>query len=124
MSRWVLHSRAEFEATHALTQYLGEPEAPHSHQWQAAIEVETNELNREGYALDFHQVHDLLEGAVTPLDGSDLNHHPEIGRPSPTAERVAQYLAEQLGPRVSELGGRLRVVSVWEGADNRVDLEL
>ena len=37
------------------------------------------ELNEEGYALDFHQVRDLLAKAVAPLDRSDLNDHPEIG---------------------------------------------
>jgi 6-pyruvoyl-tetrahydropterin synthase len=122
--RWVLHSRAEFEATHALTLYLGEPEAPHSHSWQVAIRVGTDALNAEAYALDFHQVHAMLAEATSPLDGSDLNRHPEIGTPSPTAERLAEHLAEVLAPRCSEIGGTLLTVSVWEGPENRVDLVL
>ena len=59
-----------------------------------------------------------------PLDRADLNDHPEIGQPSPTAERVAEVLAEKLGPQYEKIGGTLLSVSVWEGPDNRVDLVL
>lgn len=122
MSRWVLHSEAEFDAVHALTSYRGRPEEAHRHCWRVAIRVGVDGLNDEGYALDFHAVHELLRRAVAPLDGSDLSRHPEIGRPSPTAERLALFLAEQLAPCCTELGGTLLRVSVWEGEENRVDL--
>ena len=72
----------------------------------------------------FPKVQDLLAGAVAPLDRSDLNDHPMIGNPSPTAERVAEVLSEQLAPGYQEIGGQLVSVSVWEGPDNRVDLIL
>lgn len=122
MSRWVLHARVEFEAAHALTLYLGEPEEPHSHRWQVAIRVGTDGLNAEGYALDFHAVHALLSETTAPLADTDLNHHPEISTPSPTAERLAEWTADRLGPECAALGGRLLSVSVWEGPENRVDL--
>jgi 6-pyruvoyl-tetrahydropterin synthase len=124
VSRWVVHSRATFAARHALTSYLGEPEAPHSHQWQVAIRVGTDGLNAEGYAVDFHAVHDALRKAIAPLDGSDLNAHPEIGSPTPSAERLAEVVASWLAPVVQDLGTRLLMVSVWEGEANRVDLVL
>ena len=124
MARWVVHSRTAFDAHHALTSYRGAHEEPHSHRWQVAIRVGTDALNRDGYALDFHDVHTALGEAVAPLAGSDLNLHPEIGRPSPTAERLAEVVAGWLGPQLAALGGKLLTVSVWEGPDNRVDLEL
>lgn len=124
MSRWVVHSRATFTARHALTSYFGEPEEPHSHQWQVAIRVGTDRLNDEGYAVDFHAVHGALRNAVATLDGSDLNAHPEIGSPTPSAERLAEVVAGWLAPVAQDLGVRLLAVSVWEGAENRVDLLL
>ena len=124
MSRWVVHARAEFTARHALASYRGRREEPHSHRWAVAIRAAVTTLNQERYAIDFHALHGLLEHTVRPLDGSDLGDHPEIGRPSPTAERVAEVLADRIGPRVRELGARLLTVSVWEGPENRVDLEL
>jgi len=124
MARWVIHSRAAFEARHALASYFGKPEAAHDHRWEVAIRVGSEQLNEEGYALDFHQVHAALEETVTPLDGTDLNQHPEIGLPSPTAERVAEVLSTLLQSRVEALGGNLLSVSVWEGPLNRVDLNL
>jgi 6-pyruvoyl-tetrahydropterin synthase len=124
MSRWVIHSTAAFEARHALTSYEGGPEAPHHHQWEVAIRVGTERLNREHFALDFHAVHRLLADVAQTLNGTSLNDHHEIGSPSPTAERVAEFLADHLSPQCEAIGGRLLTVSVWEGPENRVDLNL
>ena len=124
MSRWVIHAQASFEARHALTSYRGKREESHGHPWKVEVRVGAAELNAEGYALDFHEVQDLLAKTVAPLDRSDLNDHPKIGTPSPTAERVAEFLAERLAPDYANFGGQLLMVSVWEGPDNRVDLNL
>lgn len=124
MSRWVIHSRKSFEASHALTRYQGEGEQPHHHLWEVALRVGVEHLNSEHYALDFHAAHEALAEALSALDGTSLNDHPEIGTPSPTAERVAEVLATQLAPRCADLGGTLLSISVWEGPDNRVDLVL
>jgi len=124
MSRWVIHSRGSFEARHALTSYKGREESPHHHRWEVAVRVGTEGLNADHYALDFHAVHQVLADAVHAIDGTSLNDHPEIGSPSPTAERVAEVLADLLAPQYMALGGTLLMVSVWEGPDNRVDLNL
>ncbi len=122
--RWVIHSRTAFEARHALTSYHGEAEEVHSHIWEVAVKVAVKALNDEGYALDFHRVHSVLAEAVAPLTDTNLGDHPDIGLPSPTAERLALFLAVELEPRFETLGGRLLSVSVWEGPENRVDLIL
>ena len=124
MSRWVIHADGSFDARHALTSYRGKRESAHGHQWKVAVQVGTDALNDEGYALDFHQIQDLLATAVAPLDRSDLNDHPEVGKPSPTAERVAEVLSEKLASEYEQIGGQLLSISVWEGPDNRVDLIL
>ena len=124
MSRWVVHARAAFKARHALTVYKGKVEASHLHDWQVEVRIGADVLGPEGYALDFHEVRQILVDAVAPLDDSNLNSDSEIGRPSPTAERVAEVLAERLTPQYEAIGGRLLSVTVWEGPGNRVDLNL
>ena len=124
MSRWIIHAEASFDARHALASYRGECEKVHSHHWKVAVRVGANALNEEGYALDFHEVHSILGALVGPLEGTELNQHPDIGNPSPTAERVAEIFAERLAPEYLKIGGRLLSVSVWEGPENRVDLIL
>jgi 6-pyruvoyl-tetrahydropterin synthase len=124
MSRWVIHAEASFDARHALTSYRGRPESSHQHSWKVAVRVGSDALNAEGYALDFHEVETILAAVVRPLDGTDLNDHPEIGRPSPTAERIAEVLSETLTAEYQKIAGRLLIVSVWEGPDNRVDFNL
>ena len=124
MTRWIYHSSTEFEARHALTTYLGEAETGHRHRWRVAVEVGADSLGDEHYGLDFHAVHAILEEAAAGLAETDLSLHPVIGQPSPTAERVAEFLAGETGPRFAELGGTLLKLSVWEGPENRVDLVL
>lgn len=124
MNRWIIHAEASFDAQHALTSYLGKRESSHAHPWKVAVQVGAEGLSDEGYALDFHRVHDILAAAVAPLDRSDLNQHPEIGIPSPTAERIAEVLSAKLTDQYAKIGGKLLMVSVWEGPDNRVDLVL
>jgi 6-pyruvoyl-tetrahydropterin synthase len=124
MNRWIIHAQASFEARHALTLYRGKAESSHGHPWTVEVRVGAAELNEEGYALDFHQVQGLLANVVAPLDSSDLNDHPTISQPSPTAERVAEVLSQKLAPSYEKIGGRLLSVSIWEGPDNRVDLIL
>ncbi len=124
MTAWVVHATTQFAARHALTSYQGQPEASHEHLWRIGLRVGVDELNAEGYAIDFHLVRELLEQETAPLAGTDLNRHPWIGAHSPAAERVAAYVAERLSARLAASGGRLLSVSVWEGPDNRVDLLL
>ncbi len=124
MSRWIVHARSGFDARHALAVYNGEPESPHSHHWEVAIQAGTERLHPEGYALDFHLVQELLDKVIAPLDGADLNRHPVIGTPSPTAERLARFVADSVAVGLSQAGGRLLSVSVWEGPENRVDFVL
>jgi len=124
MSRWVVHAATELTARHALTSYRGRPEQPHTHLWRVEIRVRCKSLNREGFAIDFQAVKALLDEAVGPFAGADLNGHPALGGASPTAERLAEVIAGELGSRIAALGARLAGVSVWEGPDNRVDLEL
>lgn len=124
MKRWVIHSRARFTASHALVSYQGRPESPHVHDWVVLVKAGVDDLDCEGMGLDFHMVHQMLAEIVAPLDGTDLNQHPRIGARSPTAERVAEDIAAEIRPRIESLGGTLISVSIWEGADNRVDFNL
>jgi len=124
MKRWVYHAAGAFEAEHALTLYRGKPEEKHRHRWKVEVQVGTDELNREHYGLDFHEVHAILEELIDSLHHQDLNGNPEISKPSPSAENLALYIAGRLETTYRKVGGRLLQVSVWEGPRNRVDLNL
>ncbi len=81
---------------------------------------------RERALRSLEALHDPrhIAQAVEPLNCIDLNHHSEVGVPTPSAERVAEVLAGWLAPELATQGGALLTVSVWEGPDNRVDLNL
>lgn len=123
MRRWIVHAQSTFSAVHALPSYGGRAEKPHPHEWRVAVRVATESLNSEGYAVDFHALRAALDAVVAPLDGTDLNDHPLIGD-LPSAERVTDLIAGIMAQACRELSGKLVRVTVWEGPENRVDLEL
>ena len=124
MRRWVVHARTELEARHALTSYNGLLEESHQHTWIIAVRVGTDHLSQEGIAIDFELLRTILCDKLQPLDHSNLNHHPEIGNPTPSAERFAEVVAGWVAPEIEELGATLLSVSIWEGPENRIDLNL
>ena len=74
MSRWIIHAQASFDARHALSSYRGKRESAHGHPWRVAVRVGTDALNKEGYALDFHQVRDLLAQVVSIRSRGEADH--------------------------------------------------
>jgi 6-pyruvoyltetrahydropterin/6-carboxytetrahydropterin synthase len=124
MTRWIVHARTELVARHALTSYNGVAEASHTHRWTIAIRVGADHLSPEGMAVDFEALRSILNSRLQELDHSDLNKHHEIGNPTPSAERFAEVIAGWLEPEIEQMGATLLSVSVWEGPDNRVDLNL
>ena len=76
MSRWVVHSSATFNASHALTRYRGEPETPHDHRWRVAVRVGTDALNDEGKALRGSRI--LLLGVAYKANVGDLRESPAL----------------------------------------------
>jgi 6-pyruvoyltetrahydropterin/6-carboxytetrahydropterin synthase len=98
-----------FNATHALVMYDGQPEPTHGHDWHVTAIVAAPKLDSHAMVMDFHELQSALRLITEPLHHTDLNAHPVIAKPNPSAERVAQYIAEQL---ISELPADVSLQSV------------
>ena len=72
MSRWIVHSRAEFRALHALTQYQGMAEEAHDHEWHIEVRIGTESLNTEGYALALEQFDKKLPQIIKRMSSRDI----------------------------------------------------
>ena len=92
---------------------------PHPHDYVVTVEVEGEPDPITGFVVDLPFLDALLEEAVGPLRGADLNQAiPEVaqGRAQPSTEFLARWIWDRLEPGMSG-SARLRRVRVAESAE-------
>ncbi|MEI8198265.1 MAG: 6-carboxytetrahydropterin synthase [Phycisphaerae bacterium] len=94
-----------FHAGHQLRLVDGSLEPYHEHDWHVAVRVLARQLDELETVLDFHTVEQALQSICADYAGKRLNEvapFQERGR-NPSAERVAERIAELLGPKIESL---------------------
>lgn len=106
----------DFSASHQLRLYDGTMEPLHGHNWHVEVTVGAPRLDAMGVVMDFHELQRLLDELVSPMHNRHLNDLPAFSNRNPSAENVAEHLAEalKLPAAVS-----LERVEVWETPDCR-----
>jgi 6-pyruvoyltetrahydropterin/6-carboxytetrahydropterin synthase len=104
-----------FSAAHQLRLYDGSLEPLHGHNWVTRVTVSAEKLDAIGVVMDFHELERLLDAIVAPMHNAHLNDLPAFKSLNPSAENVAQRIAQTL--RLPP-GVRLVSVEVWETEQN------
>lgn len=102
-----------FSAAHALT--IGSAVEPlHGHDWRVRVTLEGPQLDADALLCDFHTVEDVLRDICKPYHNKTLNDAPPFDQgANPSAERVAQAIADELQIRIGDaLAPHARIVSV------------
>jgi 6-pyruvoyltetrahydropterin/6-carboxytetrahydropterin synthase len=102
----------EFSAAHAIM-IAGQREEVHGHNWRVSITVRGQHLDRDGLLCDFHILEKLLDDVVSRYRNRNLNSTPPFDKLNPTAEHVAQHIAQSVQAELPS-GVRLHRVSVTE----------
>jgi len=108
----------EFDAAHSLPGYQGKCAHMHGHTYQVEIVLE-GEVGEDGFVMDFYQIKRLVAEALKDLDHSCLNHI----LPNPTAESIAQWIANQLNRNLEGTAVRLNSLKLWEGKNKWVMID-
>ena len=99
MSKWTVTKRIEVSGSHHLTlPYPSKCAAVHGHNWIITVTCEANHLNESGMVMDFAEIKEV----VMQLDHDDINQVLEVDLGTalnPTAENIAKWIADKLGPR-------------------------
>lgn len=105
----------EFCAAHALRLPDGSLEPRHGHNWRVWVTVARDGLDELETVMDFHRLEADLDAVLEPWHNADLNEQPIFGEAgyNPSAERVAQVIAEAVRPTLPA-GVHLESVSVRE----------
>lgn len=108
----------EFEASHQLTFADGTEEALHPHPWQVTAAVCAEALNRDGLVMDFHLLEEIVNTAIKPYRGKQLEKTPFFSERNASAENVAKCLFDAIAPHITP-PARLGSVEVTEVAGCR-----
>jgi 6-pyruvoyltetrahydropterin/6-carboxytetrahydropterin synthase len=103
-----------FSAAHQLRGYNGDCEKLHGHNWKIQVHVIAGKLNELDIAIDFHELKDLTEEVIAPLDHSFLNEIFPFTEKNPSSENIAKLIFDSLKKRVNDDNIHLSAVTVWE----------
>ncbi len=108
----------EFDAAHSLPDYQGKCAHMHGHTYQVEIVLE-GEVEENGFVMDFYRIKRLVAEALQDLDHSCLNHI----LPNPTAENIAQWIANRLAQDLEGTAVSLFSLKLWEGKNKWVMID-
>ena len=103
-----------FAAAHQLRGYKGKCEQLHGHNWKVQVHVVAEKLNDIDIAIDFHDLKELLNEVVAPLDHSFLNDIFPFTEKNPSSENIAKWIYDSLNKKLSDEQVQVSAVTVWE----------
>jgi 6-pyruvoyltetrahydropterin/6-carboxytetrahydropterin synthase len=106
MFRLTIHTA--FAAAHNLTNYQGDCENLHGHNWKVEVAISTCVLDKAGLGIDFKILKKQTNELLQTLDHKYLN---EL---SPSSENIARYLYGELTRIFGSDQVKLEMVTVWE----------
>ena len=113
-ARYTLKVVSDFAAAHSLRNYPGDCSRLHGHNWKVETEIQANELDELGLAIDFKTVKQVTKKVTDELDHGFLNEIPPFDSINPTAENIAAYIYRRLGEEINEPRVRVHAVTIWE----------
>jgi len=102
-----------FQASHRLLLPDGSKEPSHRHNWLVTANVSSNKLNNMGIVMNFHKLRELLDNLVAEFDNTAMERLKHFQQNNPTAENVAKYIYDKLGPKLPK-GVKLQNINVVE----------
>jgi 6-pyruvoyltetrahydropterin/6-carboxytetrahydropterin synthase len=94
-----LRIRRTFAAAHAIVM-AGVREPMHGHNWEVTVAVAGDTLDADGLLCDFHLLEKALDETIRPFMNRSLNETAPFDRVNPTAELVAQHIAQAVAARL------------------------
>ena len=112
MYRLTIHTA--FAAAHNLTNYQGDCENLHGHNWKVEVSITTNELDKAGLGIDFKILKKETNSLLKTLDHKYLNELAPFKEISPSSENIARFLYRELTGIFGSEKVKVESVTVWE----------
>jgi 6-pyruvoyltetrahydropterin/6-carboxytetrahydropterin synthase len=114
MSRYTLKVLTDFASAHTLRGYPGACARMHGHNWKVEVEVQAEQLDELGIAIDFKTIRRETNTICDRLDHQYLNDLEPFTELNPTAENIAAYLFHAIAAVINNERVRVSAVTLWE----------
>jgi len=104
----------QFAAAHQLRGYKGKCENLHGHNWRVQVMVSAERLNEIGLGIDFHELKNITNDAISALDHSVLNDIFPFTEINPSSENIAKWLYDTIGKKINGRNVSVSSITVWE----------
>ncbi|MGA1980467.1 MAG: 6-carboxytetrahydropterin synthase [Sedimentisphaerales bacterium] len=102
-----------FRASHQLALPDGSKEPLHNHNWVVTANISSDKLDNMGFVMDFCRLKETLDKTIAEFDNVPLDSIDYFQRNNSSAENVAKYIFDKLGPKLPG-GVELRSIRVVE----------
>lgn len=102
-----------FAAGHAIRGHTRGCQNLHGHNYKVRVHVASEHLDALGMVIDFADLKKVVDEVVGKFDHAVINDVPPFDQRNTTAELLAHYVFEEVGPRLPT-GRRVARVEVWE----------
>ena len=106
----------EFKAVHNISYADGTKDKKHWHDWVAEVYIESEQLTKEDFVMDFREVEEMLDEILSKLKGQYINHVKPFDTMNPTAENISEWIYHELKKKIKS-SVRLAKVVLREGAN-------
>ena len=101
---------SSFSAAHHLSNYSGNCENIHGHNWKVRVTACYEDVDSCGMGIDFRELKRITEEVLGSMDHRDLNNEEYFIENNPTSENIARYIFD----RVKDAGIPVGEVTVFE----------
>jgi 6-pyruvoyltetrahydropterin/6-carboxytetrahydropterin synthase len=110
---------AHFSSAHHLSNYNGQCEKLHGHNWQVRATVRCSALDKAGIGIDFKILKTVLKEIADNLDHTDLNERLQGIIENPSSELLARYIYTELKKRLAGIAPcTVHRVEIYETPNN------
>ncbi len=107
--------RRDFIAQHYLVGgNWGTENLPHSHHYQAELQLQGNQLDEHGYLVDIVAIDQHLGELIDSYRDQTLNDRPEFHGLNPSLEHFAHILCQELNTRLGMSSLQALTLTLWE----------
>ncbi|MBA3582575.1 MAG: 6-carboxytetrahydropterin synthase QueD [Gammaproteobacteria bacterium] len=114
MPLYTLKILTDFASAHTLRGYPGACARMHGHNWKVEVEVQAQQLDELGIAIDFKTIRRETNAICDRLDHHYLNDIEPFTEINPTAENIAAYLFNAIATVINNERVRVSAVTLWE----------
>src|SRR5215210_5255990 len=112
-----IYVAARFEAAHRLVGDFGPAVMTHGHTYRMEVFLRGRHLGDDGTLYDIGELGQAVERLAGSMHYRDLGEVPGLAEVNTTAEAVADYCWEELGPSLHGQGLDSLAVRIWESPD-------